>query len=610
LSEVKSLGPDPLKVEQLILLKRHENKCASVLRSQKLMSIHDRLKAARVGLGRWIGVGSLLMGLSYGLVLPAEAADRITLQLGFLEQSIELEDLEQFAKTGRISNSLQPFSPLLTLEVRQALRQRLRLDSKTGEQSLTRLFKGTENLPFLKALDDTLPDLNQQRLQSAVSSAMRQADGLNVINVLKAYPQDTIQIDATAAISLLAKLNTSFWSTQALNPSLEQRLAATTPRRIQRSTLGDPTRPGSAIVRQETLTLRDQTRQRTIPVDLYWADRSQAPLVVLSHGLGSDRTFLSYLGQHLASYGFTVAALEHPRSNAAWFSQSPKTFQTESVFSATELVDRPQDIRFLLDELARIDRQPGALQGKLSTRQVSVIGHSLGGTTALMLAGAELDLNATQQACKKWNPVGKSPAEWLQCATISSKSKLNRQATRLRDDRVVQVMALNPVVGQLFGVEGLQKVQTPTLVLASTGDTWTPALSQQFRPFAQLPEPKYLLTAIGATHLSAGNANQVPSWAKSPFVRERQGQEVDVLRQALRGVSLALVQQLTPQARAYTSFLTPDYAQSLSTASLPLRLSTSLPPDLIERKTSESISLQELERWFRGNTFRPLSPQN
>ncbi len=39
-------------------------------------------------------------------------------------------------------------------------------------------------------------------------------------------------------------------------------------------------------------------------------------IIVISHGLGSDRTSFAYLAEHLASYGFVVAVPEHPGSNS------------------------------------------------------------------------------------------------------------------------------------------------------------------------------------------------------------------------------------------------------------------------------------------------------
>ncbi|HEY9845645.1 MAG TPA: hypothetical protein V6D03_05550, partial [Candidatus Caenarcaniphilales bacterium] len=161
-------------------------------------------------------------------------------------------------------------------------------------------------------------------------------------------------------------------------------------------------------------------------------------------------------------------------------------------------------------------------------------------------------------------------ADWLQCgATALPGRQLN-----LRDKRVAQVIAINPLVGKLFG-EGLAQVATPTLIVSGTDDAITPALDNQLRPFSQLPNPKYLLTAIGATHLSISDT--AGSNSGSTLVKERLGPEVAPLRQLLQGVSLAFIQQLTPQAKRYQPFLTPAYAQSLSTPSLALRLNSALP---------------------------------
>jgi predicted dienelactone hydrolase len=206
-----------------------------------------------------------------------------------------------------------------------------------------------------------------------------------------------------------------------------------------------------------------------------------------------------------------------------------------------------------------------------------------------MLAGATLDWKGLEQFCRNRNPLGRSPADWLQCAiaqlldTPQTKGRLGRSPQlQWRDPRVVQTIALNPLTGQLFGQSGLTQVATPTLILASTEDVLTPALSQQFRPFNQLPDPKYLITAIGGTHLSVGDPQLEQVVAQTKLARERQGAEMEPLRKLIRGVSLAFIQQLTPAAKTYEPFLTPSYAQSLSTPDLPLRFSTRLPADLVK----------------------------
>ncbi len=312
-------------------------------------------------------------------------------------------------------------------------------------------------------------------------------------------------------------------------------------------------------------------------MDLYWSANSRGPLVVISHGFNSNRKHLAYLARHLASYGITVAALEHLGTSAAGLHAQVATASSllsegSSFSPAKTFVDRPKDVSFLLDELAKLNRQPGALQGKFNTAQVSVIGHSLGGYTALALAGGRLDLDGLRAACQTQNPLGLAPADWFQCyAAVLPGHQLN-----LRDKRVAQIMAISPLVENLFGDKGLVQVATPTLIVSGTNDGIAPALSNQLRPFTQLPSPKYLLTAIGATHLSI--VSHTASTSSELTSRQgRQEKASDPLQQLLQGVSLAFIQQLTPQAEAYEPVLTPTYAQSLSTASLPLRLNTVLP---------------------------------
>jgi predicted dienelactone hydrolase len=187
-----------------------------------------------------------------------------------------------------------------------------------------------------------------------------------------------------------------------------------------------------------------------------------------------------------------------------------------------------------------------------------------------------VNLEELRQFCKGSTPIGQAPGDWLQCAAAD----LPQRKLQLRDQRVKSVIAFNPLVGKLFG-NGLTQVTIPVLLLAGTEDTITPALDNQLRPFTQLRSPKYLLTAIGGTHLSISDpANITSTNNQSTFDKERQGEEAKYLRQLVQGVSLAFIKQLTPEAKTYEPFLTPAYAQSFSKSQLPLRLNTELPASI------------------------------
>jgi predicted dienelactone hydrolase len=521
---------------------------------------------------------ALMLGSCWAM--PVSAAERLLLRLGPFEQSIEIEDLERFAKTGELPGNLRAFSVVLNQDVRNILLQRLQIDPNITDRVIKDWLRSPAAEQLIKSLGDALPNSSIEQVQAAISIATRQANGLSAISLLRAFPGESVTVDVTSAIALALKFNPSFWESQVLGPMLERELATDTSGFDPQF---NPAQIGFGRVQEQTLTFWDQQRDRLIPADIYWNDANSnsngydltapdpGPLVIISHGFGADRGFLRYLARHLASHGLTVAALEHPGSNVNWLSRASVSANPGDLISPSEFIDRPKDISFLLDELQLLNEQPGAWQGKFNTTVVSVIGHSLGGYTALALAGGELQLDELRQSCKSTDLLSKSPAEWLQCAAAN----LPERRLQLRDERVKNAIALNPVVGQLFGKTGLKQVTIPTLILSGTQDAFTPAVNHQLQPFTQLGGEKYLLTAIGGTHLSVGDPNNLG--IQRTLVQERISDDVEPLHQLLQGVSLALIKQLTPEAQTYKPFLTPAYAQLLSSQELPLRFNTQLP---------------------------------
>jgi len=509
------------------------------------------------------------------IATSVSAAERFTLRLGPFAQSVEIDDLEHFAETGELTKALTPYGAVLNPQVRHLLTRRLQIDPNMTEKFINDLLLSSDGARLLKRIGQALPDSSVEQLQAALFVAARQANGLSVLSFLRAYPDENVVIDATSALTIALQLNTSYLQSQAIGPLLERDLKVTDSATVLPSF--DPTQTGHQFVQEGTIRLRDRERQRTIIVDLYWARDASGPLVVFSHGFGSDRRFLTYLARHLASHGITVASIEHPGSNFDWINGVSISGNPGDLLPPSEFIDRPKDVSFLLDRLATINERYSRLRGKFNTQRVTVIGHSLGGYTALALAGGKLDLEELRKFCKNRSPVGRSPADWFQCAATD----LPDDSVALGDRRVAQVIALNPMAGRLFGKNGLARVKTPTLILTGTEDAITPSLDHHLRSFAQLGGPKYLMVALGGTHLSATDqANLNDAVARSTLVKELIGKEAEPLRQLLKGVSLAFVKQLTSEGKTYEPFLSSTYAQSFSNSKLSLRLNTELPPTI------------------------------
>lgn len=510
-------------------------------------------------------------------IIPGMAAERLQLRFSPLEKNIEVEDIEKFAKTGKVPESLQFLSVLLTPQLQSVLASRLNVEPEIIDSFLDDLLNTPDGKWLMEELQKALPDTNIAQLRAALYLTLEQADGVSITSFLRAYPQETLVLDASAAVKIALQLNASNLQSQALEPIVKRELAIAPEDVAAFVPSFDPSQPTQARVRQRALILRDRERDRRISVDLYYTKETRGPLVVLSHGFAADRRFLAYLARHLASHGFSTISIEHPGSSIETLTRLTLDFNPTDVLPAEEFLDRPKDVSFVLNQLERLGQKWTYLGEKFDPSQAIVIGHSLGGYTALALAGGELDLAELRAFCQRRTPLGRSPADWLQC----SAAELPYGKLQLRDRRVVGVMALNPLVGKLFGDTGLARVRTPTLMWSSSNDIVTPPLDHQLRPFNQLEGEKYFISSSGATHMSItdpGNLNSAV--AQSSVVQELMGQEAEPVRQLVRGVSLAWVNQWSDRAVIYRPFLSPAYVQSLSTPTLEMRMAQEFPTAL------------------------------
>ncbi len=528
-----------------------------------------------------IALWSLPATLPNSLSRPVGATERIHLRVGPLSQTIHVSDLALFAESGVVPDRLKLYKSVLTPEVRSVLNNRLALNPAIGERMIEDVLASPNGELLLDALATVVPGLTVEQIQAAVHAAAADEKGLNLIGVLQAIPEDELDIDLTAAVGMVSQLNLSRLESQALSSVLAHGLLVDSLPALPSNL--DPAQPGTQPVGQRHFSFRDRDRQRTIKLDIYrGVYPKDAPLVVLSHGFGADRQFLTYMASHLASHGLTVVSIEHPGSNVEALTEiplDPNVLQRPGrLLPATEFLDRPLDVSFVLDRLEWMNRSSTTLHRQVNTEQAIVIGHSLGGYTGLALAGAKLDLRSLRTFCDGLRPVGLSPADWLQCAAV----ELLEDEADFTDERIVGVMAMNPLVGELFGPAGLTEVTVPTLMLTGTQDAVTPTLRQQLTPFTQLAGPKYLIAVIGGTHLSVGDPDNVnQSLTQVPFMPELHGEQTVALREYLQGVSLSFAMQYTDGAERYQPFLSPAYAERFSTEALPLRFTQTLPDSVL-----------------------------
>ncbi len=123
------------------------------------------------------------------------------------------------------------------------------------------------------------------------------------------------------------------------------------------------------------------------------------PVVLFSPGFGVERELYTGLTEDLASHGYVVVAIDHPRdAGIVEFPDGRVVRAGATLDIEAALSVRVADTRFVLTQLARLGRS-GAFSGRLDLGRVGMFGHSLGGaaTASTMLvdprvrAGANLD---------------------------------------------------------------------------------------------------------------------------------------------------------------------------------------------------------------------------
>jgi predicted dienelactone hydrolase len=188
------------------------------------------------------------------------------------------------------------------------------------------------------------------------------------------------------------------------------------------------------------------------------ADTRKRPLVMFSHGAGSNGLYYAWFGEYLAAHGYLVAMLYHYRAN---------TFDSSVMYVRSKLWQRPRDITLDIDSLLK-DEVWGP---HIDAERIGVAGHSQGGFTALWIGGARINPDLYLAYQKGWrnNPV--VPAH------LRAELPLDSEPARdVRDSRIKAAFAMAPgdITGFGMDADGLRRSTTPSYIIVGARDTQAP----------------------------------------------------------------------------------------------------------------------------------------
>ena len=102
------------------------------------------------------------------------------------------------------------------------------------------------------------------------------------------------------------------------------------------------------------------------------------------------------------------------------------------------LINRPLDIKYLLDKLEQESATNEQLKGKLDLKQVGVLGQSLGSYTALAVGGAQHNRAKLEQECvgNQHDNVFFDMSALIQCRV----NELPQEDYQLQDERIKAIV--------------------------------------------------------------------------------------------------------------------------------------------------------------------------
>ncbi len=526
---------------------------------------------------------SVLLSI-FGISNYGWTAERIYASYSAFQRSISITALEEFALNGEIGEEIAVYTQYLKPEQIAELRQVLTSQIKVHPAAVSQFLYTSQGEFMLRRLGEVIRTESGESkpgfyaLRSALILAADEPEGLTLLNVLRKYPSSSMDIDLARTLQIAEQLETLVNETNKAvavvsAKSDTEAVIPTAQTAVSVNNLPNLNRRGKFIAKKQTLKFFDVMRGRLLSTDIYLPNiSSSVPVIVISHGIGTDSSNFRYLANHLATNGFAVIVPNHPGSDTKQI-ESLLNGSASEVAQPEEFINRPLDVKFVLDELEKLNNTDSRFKKRLDLQQVGVFGQSFGGYTALALAGAKINLEKIEKDCKQkalkqtWNM-----SLLLQCRIQELQANKPVKQYNLHDKRVKAVIAVNPITSSIFGKTGLSQIKTPVMMVASSEDTVAPALYEQILPFAWIANPhKYLVQLEGATHFSTigdgkDSSEQVGLPSKLIGDNPKQAQSY------MRYVSLPFFQSYVSGNLQYRPYLTSTYIESISKKSMDLSL--------------------------------------
>ncbi|MFQ4138557.1 alpha/beta hydrolase [Nodosilinea sp. PGN35] len=552
-----------------------------------------------------LAIGSVLFDAS--LPRPGYSAEEIRINTtGPLVLTVSVDALETFAATGEITPELKLYArflsaPLLA-QLRTGLNFKLPLDVVMVDNVAYSPLGRDVLFNLGKVVRTTSGDNGQIALRAAVINAAANAgpEGWTLIDALRAFPTQSIDIDLMDLLALRRELSLYFSYNRAANGAIQAQAAAEalTEADLDVARLPDLSQPGPYSFQKATITVTNPATRQTaagltvnydFDSDIYIPNglSGPAPIVIISHGFGDVKESFTFLAEHLASYGFVAIIPDHVGSDLA-YRQTYLQGRLNTLLSPMEFVNRPQEISYLIDRLEELTAESGEWAAIADPTRIGVVGDSLGGSTALALGGAEINYARLVENCDQESVI-LNFSLYLECRARF----LPPQNYALKDPRIKAVVAAHPLGGGLYGPEGFGQIDVPLLMVSGGNDIVSTVVTEQIHPFVWLQsEPKYLALFEGGTHFTSKPGRD----GAGGIFKLLAGEHRDVGSRYYKILSVAFWNAYLRDQKEFLPYLTARYGEFISEGQ-PMAV------DIISE-----LSASQLEAAYGGTPPIPVMP--
>lgn len=210
------------------------------------------------------------------------------------------------------------------------------------------------------------------------------------------------------------------------------------------------------------------------------------PLILLSHGSGGNAVNIGWIAHYLANQGMVVVAPNHPGTT----SRDSTPQQTVKIWQ------RPDDMSAILDFAG----QELVQKLHIDMDRIGIVGFSLGGHTALGLAGARADHRRYIDYCTQY--ITLLDCAWYRAAHLDLTAIDTQQFEQdNRDPRLRVAVAVDPALAQAYRISSFAGINVPVQII-NLGAPDTVPMGINARKLPQhLPDVDYRSVAQ-ATHFS------------------------------------------------------------------------------------------------------------